>query len=68
MCYVTPLYSEDPDDENLDTDHDDAPLRLHAVGDIIGPAATSAYTARNLDLGDDNHQLFMVNAEELGCM
>jgi hypothetical protein len=32
MFYVTPLHIEDPDDENLDTDHDDAPLRLQVVG------------------------------------
>jgi hypothetical protein len=60
--YGKPVFDV-PNEESLDADHDDAPLRLQAVSDIIGAAATPGYAARPLGTSGGD-QLFMINAEE----
>jgi hypothetical protein len=47
----------------LDANHDDAPLHLRAVDDIIEPAVTLGFAAHVLDT-DGGDQLFMISAEE----
>jgi hypothetical protein len=44
--------------EHLDADHDDAPLRLRSIGNIIGEAAVPGHAVRNVQ------RLFVVSAEE----
>jgi hypothetical protein len=51
-------------DENLDADHDDAPLRLRTLSDVIGPAATPGYAVWNLNVGTGDDQLMMISAKE----
>jgi hypothetical protein len=51
-------------DENLDADHDDAPLRLRTLSDVIGPAATPSYAMWNLNVGTGDDQLMMISAKE----
>ena len=48
-----------PVSPDLDADHDDAPLRLRSIGDVIGPAAIPGLARR--ELGED---LLMVNTDE----
>jgi hypothetical protein len=57
--YGEPVVGE----ENMDADHDGAPLRLQAVSDIIRAAPTPSLAERSLGAGSGD-QLFMVNAEE----
>jgi hypothetical protein len=64
--YGEPVFDV-PDEESLDADHDDAPLQLQAVSDIIGAAATPGYAARPLGTGGGD-QLFMISAEELSSV
>jgi hypothetical protein len=51
------------DEENLDTDHDNAPLRLRATNDIIRAAPTPSFAERALGTGGGDH-LFMISTEE----
>jgi hypothetical protein len=47
--------------EHLDVDHDDAPLRLRSIGNIIEEAVVPGHAVRNVQ------QLFVVSAEEPTC-
>jgi hypothetical protein len=49
-------------EEDLDADHDDAPLRLHLMADVVGAAMPPGYAVRML--GGDDEQLYIANAEE----
>jgi hypothetical protein len=47
-------------DDHLDADHDDAPLRLRSMDNIIGQAELPGQAVRNVEGG----QLHIVSAEE----
>jgi hypothetical protein len=52
------------DTENLDVDHDDAPLRLRTLSDVIGPSDTPGYVVWNLNGGTSDDKLFMIIAKD----
>jgi hypothetical protein len=47
--------------ENLDVDHDDAPINLRNINDLVGDETPPGYTQRVLWC---NEQLFTISAEE----
>nr|AAX95066.1 retrotransposon protein, putative, unclassified [Oryza sativa Japonica Group]ABA91624.1 retrotransposon protein, putative, unclassified [Oryza sativa Japonica Group] len=52
--------SPPPDvEDDLDADHDDAPLRFHRIDDVLGPATPPGQAVREL-----SEELFAVTAEE----
>jgi hypothetical protein len=57
----------EPDEDDLDIDHDDAPLWLHAMDDVLGAATPPSYAARELSRGGDD-RLLIVSAEEPGSV
>jgi hypothetical protein len=57
----------EPDEDDLDIDHDDAPLRLHAMDEVLGAATLMGYAARELSRGGDDC-LFIVSTEEPGSV
>jgi hypothetical protein len=56
-----PLF--DVDEEHLDADYDNEPLRFRTMSDLIGPAVPPGQAPRELSRSDDD-RLFTISAEE----